>query len=763
MKTTLDITGMHCASCQKLVSRALKKVPGVTDVAVNVATNRAYVDCDGELDMQTAKKEVEAVGYGIREKAPSAPSTPSSNPQTGAANPKPEEDPAMIELQKAKEHMYQAWFAATPIALVMLFEMVTGMHESGISLIGIIMLTISAYPIFIPGKDTITTGFKAVRKRVANMDTLIALGTGIAFLTGPLSWVLPGFSNFAPIGAMIMAFHLSGRFIEAKAKGQASQAIRKLLEMGAKTARIIVEGIEREVPIEDLKTHDVMIVKPGEKIPTDGIIIEGTSNIDESMATGESLPVSKKTGDVVLGATINADGLLKVKVTKVGGDTFLSQVIKLIEEAQGSRIPIQELADNITSVFVPLIIMVAIATLTIWLAFPTSMLTIFQLLQPYIPFIADASPMIFSQALFAAIAVLVIACPCALGLATPITLMVASGIGAENGILIRKGAALQRMKDIKGVMLDKTGTITHGKPVVTDVILANSSNLEANSFLQLAASAEAGSEHPLAKAIVNKAKEENLVLSKVENFKAIAGGGLSALVDTQNMLIGTEKLLREQAVELEEFDKASLEALEHQGKTVIHVSSDKKYLGSIAIADTVKESSKAAISKLTEMGYAVYMITGDNERTAKAIAKTIGISDAHVLAHVLPDQKAAKVQEIQQKYPVAFVGDGINDAPALTAADVGIAMGTGSDIAIESGDLILVRGDLSLIISAIKLSKAAFSKIQQNLFWAFFYNVVAIPLAMLGLLHPIIAEIAMASSSITVITNANLLKRIKLQ
>lgn len=741
----LDITGMHCASCVRLIENALKKVPGVIDVSANLATNQAFLRSAKALDMGIIKKEVEAVGYGIKE------------------NKDMDEDPSIIEMQKAKIRMWIAWSFSIPIAIWMIWEMFAGpWPDMFIYNLGIILL--SVIPLFFPGLETLKTGFRALSKRTANMDTLIALGTTIAFITGPLNLILsalgkPGIDNYAGVGAMIMAFHLTGRFIEAKARGRASQAIRRLLELGAKTATILIKGEEKQIPIENLRLNDVMIVRPGEKIPTDGEIIDGGSSIDESMATGESLPVTKNTGDKVLGATINQDGLLKIKVTKVGEDTFLSQVIKLVSQAQGSRIPIQEFADRVTAIFVPIILMLTITTVTLWLAFPENLSAFAEIFKPFIPWMIGqefTSPL--SQALFAAISVLVIACPCALGLATPTALMVASGKGAENGILIRKGAALQTMKDIKAIVLDKTGTITKGAPSVTDVLLAKNTNFQHNKLLQIAASAESGSEHPLGKAIVNYAKQKNLSLSTVKGFKAVLGGGLKAEIDSKLVNIGNIKFFNEEKIMLSELNEQQIEKLENQGKTVVHIAIEKKYQGSIAIADTVKDDSKSAISALTRQGYSVFMITGDNERTARSIARDVGIPEQNVLAHVMPEQKSLKVKELQKKFKVAFVGDGINDAPALTQADVGIAMGTGTDIAIESGDIILVRGELSLLVSAINLSRAAFAKIVQNLFWAFFYNVVAIPLAFFGLLHPVVAEIAMASSSITVVSNANLLK-----
>ncbi len=742
--TTLEITGMHCASCQKLVERALKKIPGVSSVNVNIATNKAHVTSEKDFDVETAKKEVASVGYVIAD-----------------PDQKHEMDPALAALNLSRQRMWMAWGFTAPLALWMLIEMISGPWPS-VAIFNVGLVLLSLVPIFYAGLPTLTTGFKALTKRVANMDTLIALGTTVAFITGPVALLFPTvIDNYAGVGAMIMAFHLTGRFIEARARGKASQAIKRLLELGAKTARIVAAGVETEVGVEHLNINDVMVIRPGEKIPTDGEIITGDSSIDESMATGESLPVSKRTGDAVIGATLNQDGLLHVKVTKVGENTFLSQVIKLVEAAQGSKIPIQEFADRVTGVFVPVIIMLAVITATFWLAFPYQLTQFVNVFTPFLPWLmraSGASPL--SHALFATISVLVIACPCALGLATPTTLMVASGLGAEKGILIRNGAAIQTMKAVKTIILDKTGTITKGKPEVTDIIISQKSTIQnQNDLLKIAASAEGGSEHPLAKAVINKAKAAGLNLSSIEGFKAVAGGGLTASVNHQPIIIGTIQLLTTQQINLEELQSQTIEQFEQQGKTVIHVAINQVYAGSIAIADTVKDDSKNAIEQLTHRGFAVYMITGDNRRTAAAIAQQVGIKPENVLAQVLPDQKAAKVKELQHHGLVAFVGDGINDAPALTQADVGIAIGTGTDIAIESADLILVRGQLSLLVSAIKLSHATLAKIKQNLFWAFFYNVVAIPLAFMGLLHPVIAEAAMASSSITVVTNANLLRR----
>jgi Cu+-exporting ATPase len=580
------------------------------------------------------------------------------------------------------------------------------------------------------------------------MDVLIALGTLSAFITGPLSFFWPVL-NYAGVGAMIMAFHLTGRYIEAKAKGRASQAIRKLLELGAKSARIEVDGEVKEIPIELLKVNDIMVVKPGEKIPTDGIIIEGQSAIDESMATGESMPVKKKVGDEVIGATINQRGLLKAKATKVGKDTFLSQVVKLVEECQGSKVPIQKFADRIVSFFVPAVLVLSTIAFLLWMFLPGAL---------NLPWV-DPNLGVVTLALLALIATLIIACPCALGLATPTALMVGSGMGAENGVLIRHGEAIQTLKNIETVVFDKTGTITKGKPEVTDIHVAE--GFTKHEIIRFAASIEAGSEHPLADAIIRKAKEEDIELYKLFEFESITGKGVKAKVKASPeklILVGSRKLMKENGVDYNEDLEADIVSLEEEAKTVILLAVDGKMAGILAIADAIKEDSILAIRELESLGIKTVMLTGDNKRTAKAIAKKIGISE--VLAEVLPDEKVNEILRLQENEKlVAMVGDGINDAPALTAANVGIAIGTGTDIAIESADITLVSGHLSGVVTAVKLSRNTFKKIKQNLFWAFFYNVVAIPLAMLGLAHPLIAEVAMATSSVTVVSNANMLRR----
>jgi Cu+-exporting ATPase len=528
-----------------------------------------------------------------------------------------------------------------------------------------------------------------------------------------------------------MTFFITGKYVETLSKGRAGQEIKKLLELGAKKAVVIRNKKEIEISIEEIRIGDVMVVKPGEKIPTDGVIIKGESAVDESMITGESLPIDKKSNDKVIGATVNQDGILYIKAEKIGKDTFLSNIIKLVEEAQGSKVPIQKFADKVTSIFVPTVLVITALTFILWFYFSNDL----------------------SRSVGVAISVLVIACPCALGLATPTALMVGSGMGAKRGILIRKGEAIQTMKEVKIIVFDKTGTITKGKPEVREIY----SKVKESYMLEVAASLEKLSEHPLSKAVVEKA---NLKKYKtVKGFKILRGRGLEGKVGSKEIVIGNTSLMNEKKILIKEFE-AKIKEFENKAYTTIIVSENKKPIGIIGIADAIKEDSISAIKKLNEEGYKTVMMTGDNERTAQAIAKQVGINE--IIANVLPGDKSKKVEELQQEGMVAFIGDGVNDAPALKQSNVGIAMGTGTDIAIEAGDIVLVKGSLEGVVQSINLSKATFGKIKQNLFWAFGYNVLAIPLAIAGLLHPIIAEIAMALSSITVVTNANLLRRAKI-
>jgi Cu+-exporting ATPase len=641
-----------------------------------------------------------------------------------------------------------------PIMLWMIPDMFLGVALPNSTIFSIGMILLAAPVLFIPGWATYRSAAKAVWHRNANMDVLIMLGTLASFLTGPPSFFTP-LANYAGVSAMIMSFHLTGRYVETKAKGRASQAIRHLLELEAKTAWVLRDGKEVEVSIDEVETGDLMIVRPGEKIPTDGAVVEGESGVDESMATGESMPVQKKAGDAVIGATINQRGLLKVKATKVGEDTFLSQVIKMVEEAQGSKVPIQEFADRVTGYFVPTVLTLALVTLVMWLAFPQVIGSIGVWASQFLPWV-DPTLGVVSLAIFATVATLVIACPCALGLATPTVLMVGSGMGAENGVLIRRGEAIQTLKDVKVMVFDKTGTITKGQPEVTDVIPAE--GFSEKEVLKLAASIEKGSEHPLAEAIIKKAEAEGLELAKLERFEAVTGRGIKAEIEGQStVLVGNRKLMDEAEIDYSGLEPA-LKRLEGEAKTVMLIAENGNCIGVVAEADTLKEDSVEAIAELEKMGLQTAMLTGDNKRTAEAIARKVGISK--VLAEVLPDKKVAEIRKLQEESGlVAMVGDGINDAPALTQANVGIAIGTGTDIAIEAGDVVLVRGNLSDVVKAVKLSRATFKKIKQNLFWAFFYNMVMIPFAMMGLAHPVIAEAAMAFSSVTVVTNANLLRR----
>jgi Cu+-exporting ATPase len=546
--------------------------------------------------------------------------------------------------------------------------------------------------------------------------------------------------------------------LEVRAKGRASQAIKKLLQLGAKTARILVDGGEKEIAIEEVKIGDIMVVRPGEKIPTDGVIVEGKSAIDESMATGESMPVQKKVGDKAIGATINQQGLLKIEATKIGKDTFLSQVIKMVDECQGSKVPIQAFADKVTSYMVPAVLGIALLTVISWLVFPDFFLKIIIWGAPFLPWINPELGTV-ALAIFASVAVLVISCPCALGLGTPTALMVSSGLGAEKGVLFRHGEAIQTMKELHTIVFDKTGTITRGKPGVTDIV--SDQEFKEKDILYLAASVEQGSEHPLGQAVVREAEEQGNGLAKVESFEAVTGKGIKGKVDGKEVLVGNRKLMTDSQIDFSQF-KDKMGELEDEAKTAMLVAVASKIAGIIAVADTLKEDSIQAIAELEKMGLETVIITGDNQRTADAIAKKVGIT--RVLAEVLPQDKVAEIQRLQEKVGmVAMVGDGINDAPALTQANVGIAIGTGTDIAIESSDITLVRGDLSAVVTAVKLSRATVKKIKQNYFFAWVYNGLAIPLAAIGLLHAMVGVATMAISSVNVVTNSLRLRRANIE
>ncbi|MDO8508656.1 MAG: copper-translocating P-type ATPase [Nanoarchaeota archaeon] len=633
------------------------------------------------------------------------------------------------EMRLWKRRLWGAWIFAVPIAILMILERFFEIMPLG-KLTSLIILLIGFPVIFFFGWQTIQAGIKGFISFYFSMDSLIALGTIIAYATGILAFFIK-VQDYSGVSAMIMAIFIAGKYIETKSRGKASQEIKKLLELGAKKARVLKGKEEIEIPISQVNIDDIMIIRPGEKIPTDGIIVKGQSAVDESMITGESMPVEKKIKDIVIGATINQDGILYVKATKIGSDTFLAHIINLVEEAQGTKVPIQKVADKVTNIFVPAILVLTILTFIGWIIFSKD----------------------WSKALGASISVLVIACPCALGLAVPIALTVGSGMGAKRGILIRKGEAIQTMKEVKIIAFDKTGTITKGKPEVTDFI----AKVKENYFWEVSGSLEHMSEHPIAKAIVVKADLKNY--KKFTNFSIVRGRGLEGKLGNKNIVIGNRTLMNEKNISFKIIE-SQIKNWEEEGKTTMIVAENSKVIGAIAVADAIKDDSIKAISALKKRGYRTVMITGDNETTSKAIAKQVNIDE--VIANVLPEEKAKKVKELQKRGMVAFVGDGINDAPALKQSNVSIAMGSGSDIAIEVGDIVLIKGSLIGVVQAINLSKATFKKIKQNLFWAFGYNIIAIPLAVAGLLNPIVAEIAMALSSISVVTNANLLRRKKI-
>ncbi len=712
--TTLEVKGMHCASCAVNVKKAIESSDGVIDANVNIATNKATITYDPSVvNLEVIFKNVEKIGYSL--------SMEMENQDS--------------EYKKAKRRIITSLIIMIPTFILMLLDMTKLLMIPYMDFIDILIAFVM---IFIVGFEVIKRAFKSLIHGNTNMDLLIALGTLASLSTGIMKIIGFQVTNFSYVGAMIMFFHLMGKFLEETAKGRASFAIRGLLELGAKTARIIVDGQEVDVNASDLDVGDVMAVRPGEKIPTDGEIVEGAASIDESMATGESIPVNKNIGDPLIGGTINETGLIKVKATKVGADTFLSQLIKLVEEAQGSKVPVQEFADRVTTYFVPTVLIISALTFAFWFFFPEAGKSIALWASKFLPWI-NPSLTRFSMAIFASVATLVIACPCALGLATPTALMVGTGLGARNGILIRNGESIQTMKDVNTIVFDKTGTLTEGKPKVTDVI---DSGKQKNA-LSIFASLENNSNHPLAKAVVAFAYENNIHLLKVSEFEEVAGKGVKGIINGEKFnlerISGTFK--------------QEAEKLENEGKTVIGLFKNNELLYIIGISDTVKRSSKKTVSEIKKLGMEIVMLTGDNRRAASKIADELGIEKFY--AEVLPQDKINIVKELQNNGRiVAFVGDGINDAPAIKQAQVGIAMGTGSDIAIEAGDIVLVKGNLENVIKAIRLSTATFNKIKQNLFWALFYNIVAIPIAAVGLLHPAIAEIAMAFSSINVVTNS---------
>ncbi len=719
VKKTLIVEGMTCAACSTRVEKVLNKVEGVVKATVNLSTNKATIEYpSGSIDEDILIKTVEKAGYKAELEV--------------ERDLDREKELREKEIKSLKTSFIISAILSIPLFSAMFF------HMAGIHTIlgnGWFQLLLATPVQFIIGYRFYKGAYNSLRGGGANMDVLIAMGTSAAYFYSIYNLLVGVNEYYFESSAVIITLILLGKTFEAVAKGKTSEAIKKLMGLQPKTARVIRDNVEIDIPIEKLEIGDVVVVRPGEKVPVDGIIVEGDSSLDESMITGESIPVDKTIGDIVIGATINKFGSFKFKTTKIGKDTVLSQIIKLVEDAQGSKAPVQRLADQISGVFVPIVVVIALGT---FLGFN---------------FISGD----FNTGLINAVAVLVIACPCALGLATPTAIMVGTGKAAENGILIKSGEHLERAHKMDTIIFDKTGTITKGEPEVTDIICIG--DIERDEILRIAASVEKTSEHPLGQSIVKKGEEELLILSEPEKFLAVPGKGLRASFEGKRVFIGNRKLMADNNISIEDVEKELLR-LEEEGKTAMLISIEDKLSGIIAVADKIKETSKKAIDELKSMGLDVYMITGDNERTAKAIAKEVGITN--VLAEVLPENKAQAVEEIKSKGKhVGMVGDGINDAPALAAADVGFAIGTGTDVAMEAADITLMRGDLSGVVTAIRLSHRTMKTIKQNLFWAFFYNSIGIPFAALGYLDPMIAGAAMAFSSVSVVTNSLRLKRFK--
>ena len=736
---TFKVHGMTCSACASRVERVTRKLEGVKDASVNFATEKLTVTVEkNKISYEKLKTTIDKAGYRLVEEI---------NLKT--------ETKEVSESRRLFNRFIISLVFTVPLLIISMGHMI------GMPLLSIINPKINPLNfalvqfvltliVMITGYKFYKIGIKNLFKLAPNMDSLISVSTLAAFIYGifAIYKIIIGdnphdyamhlyFESIATILTLITL----GKYLEAVSKGKTSEAIKKLMGLAPKVATVIRDNKEMQVSIEDVEISDIVIVKPGEKIPVDGEVIEGITSVDESMLTGESIPVEKVTGSTVIGASINKNGFIKYKATKVGQDTALAQIIKLVEDAQGSKAPIAKIADVMSAYFVPVVISLAIISSVSWL-------------------IAGES-FIFSLTIF--ISVLVIACPCALGLATPTAIMVGTGKGAENGILIKGGEALETTHKIDTIVFDKTGTITEGKPKVTDII---TNSISEEELLILAASSEKGSEHPLGEAILNEGRNKNLKLKKIDKFNAIAGQGIDVVIENKNILLGNRKLMIDQNIDITIFND-KVEDLSNQGKTPMYIAINKEIKGIIAVADVVKVSSKKAIETLHKMGIKTVMITGDNENTAKAIAKEVGIDN--VLAEVLPKDKAKSIKKLQDKNKkVAMVGDGINDAPALAKADIGIAIGSGNDVAIESGDIVLIRSDLMDVSKAIKLSKATIRNIKQNLFWAFAYNVLGIPVAM-GVLHifggpllnPMIAAAAMSLSSISVLLNALRLKNFK--
>ncbi len=740
----LTVPGMGSDHCAGIVRHSLERLEGIDAIETNIANHRVTVKVRAAgPEAETLRTTVENAGYDVA--------------SVNAGGEEDEEGDAAIEeawLAQAKKRL---WIAAVPTTAIMILMMPQMTHEILPRTVYLAVIALLAFPVVFlyGGWATHVASWRSLTNRNANMDVLISMGSLPPYFLGIAGFIWP-MTSFIEMAATIMTFHLLGRYLETRAKGRASEAIRRLLTLGAKTARVERDGTEEEVPVKELQPGDVMVIRPGEKIPTDGEVVDGESHLDESIATGESIPVYKQAGDAVIGATINKEGRLRVRATRVGGDTFLSQVIHLMEQAQGSRVPIQDFADRATARFVPVVLLIALASLVVWWVAGDALRPMLEWGAGFLPWV-NPEATVPVLGILAAISVLVIACPCALGLATPTALMVGSGMGAERGILIRSGEAIQTFKDVRVIVLDKTGTITRGEPELTEAVPAEGVTEE--QLLQYAATVENASEHPIARAIVEGARERGIRPGEVTGFRSTGARGVSGQVNGESVLVGNRLLLEEEGVTgLDALDE-SLKELEERGRTAVILAADGRALGIVAVADAIKDESVAAIRAMHELGLHVVMITGDNERAARAVARETGIDE--VQAGVLPEGKVDAIRALQQKYGdhVAMVGDGINDAPALSQANVGIAIGAGADVAIEAADVTLVRGELTGVVEAMRLSKATFRKIVQNLIWASGYNLAAIPIAAAGLLHPMIGVIAMTTSSLSVIGNSLLLKR----
>lgn len=768
-KITIPIKGMHCASCALTIEKAISKVNGVDSIKVNYGTEKVTIEYDKTAtSIDQMSERIKPFGYELQNEVamPMSHGNMSANEHAEHLGLDKSKQEKLKELDKQKSEVEFVLPIALMIFVLMMWEISAKSFPNVVpaffipmQLYSTMMMIISSVVLFWIGQPFLKGIVNFIQYKVANMDTLIGIGTLTAYLYSSFVVLFPNIAhsaglpetNYFDVAIVVIGFIVFGKYLEARSKLKTGEAIEKLMNLQAKTALVERNGEEIEIAIDMVQLDDVVIVKPGGKIPVDGVIIEGKSSIDESMVTGEPIPVDKTVEDKVIGGTINKQGTFKFKATKVGSDTLLASIIKMVEEAQGSRAPIQKLADQISGVFVPVVLIIAVLTLIVWLAVGSQ----------FMPF-NEA----LTYGLLCFVGILVIACPCALGLATPTAIIVGVGKGAQNGILIKNAESLEKLHKVNTIVVDKTGTITKGKPEVTDILpsYANES-IDGVEILKLIASLEKNSEHPLAEAIKEKAKSMDVQLTKVDDFEIIEGKGLKGTIDGKMYFAGNLKLMDDLKLD---YDKDLIDKLSKQGKSPVLFTDDKKVLATIAISDTIKESSADAVARLHKLGVKVVMLTGDNRNTAKYIADLVGIDK--VFAEVLPSEKADKVRELQAEgLVVAMAGDGVNDAPALAQSDVGIAMGTGTDVAIESADITLLAGDISKIPQAIKLSKKTMATIKQNLFWAFIYNVVGIPLAagllfpIWGiLLNPVFAGLAMAFSSVSVVTNSLRLKFVKI-